>query len=72
MIFLILAILACFLILIFTLRMLETVVEQQLGKGRKVKKSTRSLAYGDPLTSPWLWAFALLCIGKMVYNFFFK
>ncbi len=70
--FLILAILACFLILIFTLRMLETVVEQQLGKGRKVKKSTRSLAYGDPLTSPWLWAFALLCIGKMVYNFFFK
>ncbi len=70
--FLILAVLVCFLILIFTLRMLETVVEQQLGKGRKLKKSTRSLAYGDPLTSPWLWVFALLCIGKMVYNFFFK
>lgn len=69
--FLILAIVLCFLILIVTLKMLETVIDHQLGAGRKLKKSARSLAYGDPLMSPWLWIFALLCIGKMVYNGFF-
>jgi hypothetical protein len=51
---------------------MESVVTERLGKGRKLKKSVRSLAYGDPLMSPWLWAFVLLCIGKMVYNGFFK
>lgn len=70
--FLIIAVICCFLILIFTLRMLETVIDRLLGKGQKLKKSARSLAYGDPLMSPWLWIFALLCIGKMVYNGFFK
>lgn len=70
--FVILAVLACFLILIFTLKMLETAVSDILGKGRSVKRSTRSLAYGDPLLSPWLWVFLLLCVGKMVYNGFFK
>ncbi len=69
--FMIFAIIVCFLILIFTLKMLESVVDRQLGAGRKLKKSNRSLAYGDPLMSPWLWIFALLCIGKMVYNGFF-
>ena len=70
--FMIIAIVACFLILIFTLKMMETVIDQKLGKGQKIKRSARSLAYGDPLMSPWLWIFALLCIGKMVYNGFFK
>jgi membrane protease YdiL (CAAX protease family) len=70
--FIIIAVLVCFLILIFTLKMLETAVSEQLGKGGRAKKSTRSLAYGDPLLSPSLWIFALLCIGKMVYNGFFK
>ena len=68
--FVILAVLACFLILIFTLKMLETATAELLGKNHRAK-STRSLAYGDPLMSPWLWFFALLCIGKMVYNSFF-
>lgn len=70
--FIIIAVLACFLILIFTLKMLETAIGEQMGKGGRAKKSSRSLAYGDPLLSPWLWSFALLCIGKMVYNGFFK
>ncbi len=70
--FVILAVIVCFLILIFTLKMLETAIGDLLGKGRQVKRSTRSLAYGDPLLSPWLWGFVLLCIGKMVYNGFFK
>lgn len=70
--FVIIAVLVCFLILIFTLKMLETAIEEQLGRGGRAKKSTRALAYGDPLTSPWLWIFAALCIGKMVYNGFFK
>ncbi len=69
--FLILGIVACFLILIFTLKMLETAIGDQLGKGRTLKRSTRSLAYGEPLGSPWIWIFAVLCIGKMVYNGFF-
>lgn len=70
--FVILAVLVCFLILIFTLKMLETAIRDQLGKFGKAKKSTRSLAYGDPLMSPWIWIFAVLCIGKMVYNGFFR
>lgn len=70
--FVIIAVLVCFLILIFTLKMLETAISDLLGKGRQAKRSTRSLAYGDPLLSPWLWFFVLLCIGKMVYNGFFK
>lgn len=70
--FTILFVMACFLILIFTLKMLETAIGELLGRGGKVKKSTRSLAYGDPLISPWLWIFVLLCIGKMVYNGFFR
>ncbi len=70
--FVIIAVLICFLVLIFTLKMLETAIGDQLGKGRQVRRSTRSLAYGDPLMSPWLWIFALLCVGKMVYNGFFK
>lgn len=70
--FIIIAVLVCFLILIFTLKMLETAVNEQLGKDGRAKKSTRSLAYGDPLASPCLWVFVLLCIGKMVYNGFFK
>lgn len=70
--FLIILVLVCFLILIFTLRMLETAISERLGRGRTAKKSTRSLAYGDPLLSPWLWIFILLCIGKMVYNGFFS
>ncbi|MBQ7779418.1 MAG: CPBP family intramembrane metalloprotease [Clostridia bacterium] len=70
--FVIIAVLVCFLILIFTLKMLETAISEQLGKFSKAKRSTRSLAYGDPLLSPWLWIFAVLCIGKMVYNGFFK
>ena len=69
--FMILAVVACFLLLIFTLRMLETALEQTLGKDRKIKRSTKSLAYGDPLLSIWIWIFAALCIGKMVYNGFF-
>ncbi len=69
--FMIITVVVCFLILIFTLKMLETVVEQRLGRAKVAKRSTRSLAYGDPLMSPWIWAFAALCIGKMVYNGFF-
>ena len=69
--FLILFVLACFLVLIFTLKMLETAVSDQLGNRTTLKKSTKSLAYGDPLTSPYIWIFAALCIGKMVYNGFF-
>lgn len=69
--FIIIAVVVFFLILIFTLRMLETVLEQRLGRKKTAKRSTRSLAYGDPLMSPWIWIFALLCIGKMVYNSFF-
>lgn len=70
--FLILFVLACFLILIFTLKMLETAVSDLLGKNKKLQKSTRTLAYGDPLLSPYIWIFAALCIGKMVYNGFFN
>ncbi|MBR6794278.1 MAG: CPBP family intramembrane metalloprotease [Clostridia bacterium] len=70
--FVILLVVACFLILIFTLKMLDTAVSDLVGKGGHAKRSTRSLAYGDPLLSPWLWFFILLCIGKMVYNGFFK
>ena len=70
--FLILFVLVCFLVLIFTLKMLETAVSDQLGKHRTLQKSTRSLAYGDPLLSPYIWIFAALCIGKMVYNGFFN
>ncbi|MBQ7936580.1 MAG: CPBP family intramembrane metalloprotease [Clostridia bacterium] len=70
--FIILAVLVCFLILIFTLKMLETAISEQLGKNKKLKASTRSLAHGDPLLSPWIWIFAILCIGKMVYNGFFN
>ncbi len=70
--FVIIAVLVCFLILIFTLRMLETVVSEQAGKNGRLKKSVRTLAYGDPLASPWIWIFVLLCIGKMVYNGFFN
>ncbi len=70
--FLILAVLVCFLILIFTLKMLETAISEQLGKNKKLKASTRKLAYGDPLLSPYIWIFAALCIGKMVYNGFFN
>lgn len=70
--FVILLVVACFLILIFTLKMLETAISDLVGKGGHAKRSTRSLAYGDPLLSPWLWIFVLLCIGKMVYNGFFK
>lgn len=70
--FIIIAIVACFLILIITLKLLETTVDRLLGKGKKLKKSTRALAYGDPLMSPWLWFFVILCIAKMVYNGFFK
>ena len=66
--FLILFVVACFLLLIFTLKLMESAVSDLLGKNRQFKKSTRSLAYGDPLLSPWIWLFALLCIGKMVYN----
>lgn len=70
--FLILAVLVCFLVLIFTLKMLETAVSDQLGKKRTLQKSTRSLAYGDPLQSLWIWIFVALCVGKMVYNGFFS
>lgn len=70
--FLMMFVLTCFVVLIVTLKLMESVVTERLGKGRKLKKSVRSLAYGDPLMSPWLWAFVLLCIGKMVYNGFFK
>lgn len=70
--FIIMAVIFAFLLLIFTLKMLETVVSDQLGKGRKLKKSVRSLSYGDPLVSPYLWVFIVLCIGKMIYNGFFK
>jgi membrane protease YdiL (CAAX protease family) len=70
--FLLLALIGCFLILIITLKMLENVLDRQLGAGRRLKKSARTLAYGDPLMSPWLWIFALLCIGKMIYNGFFN
>lgn len=69
--FVIITVLACFLILIFTLKMLETAISEQLGKNRTLKRSARTLAYGEPLASPWLWIFAVLCIAKMVYNFFF-
>lgn len=69
--FMIITVVVCFLILIFTLKMLETVVEQRLGRAKVAKHSTRSLAYGDPLMSPWIWVFAAFCIGKMVYNGFF-
>ncbi len=69
--FLIITVLLCFLVLIFTLKMLETAVSDQLGNKRKLQKSTRSLAYGDPLLSPWIWIFAALCVGKMIYNGFF-
>ncbi len=69
--FLIIGIIACFLLLIFTLKMLETAISDQLGKSRTLKRSTRSLAYGEPLASPWIWLFAALCVGKMVYNGFF-
>lgn len=69
--FIIITVVICFLILIFTLKMLETVIEQRLGRTKTAKRSTRSLAYGDPLLSPWIWLFAALCIGKMVYNGFF-
>lgn len=69
--FLILFVLACFLLLIFTLKMLETAVSDQLGKRKTLQKSTKSLAYGDPLLSPYIWIFAALCIGKMIYNGFF-
>lgn len=69
--FIILAVVACFLLLIFTLRMLESAAAQTLGKGKVAKRSTKSLAYGDPLLSPWIWVFIALCIGKMVYNGFF-
>ncbi len=69
--FAILAVVACFLLLIFTLKMMESAMDQKLGKSRVAKRSTKSLAYGDPLMSPWIWIFALLCIGKMVYNGFF-
>lgn len=69
--FVIFVVLGCFLILIFTLKMLETASAELLGKSGRLKKSARSLAYGDPLMSPWLWIFVVLCIGKMVYNGFF-
>lgn len=69
--FMIMAVLLCFLILIFTLKMLETAIAERLGNGYFKKKSTKSLAYGDPLTSPWLWIFMVLCVGKMIYNGFF-
>ena len=69
--FVIFVVLGCFLILIFTLKMLETASAELLGKSGRLKKSARSLAYGDPLMSPWLWIFFVLCIGKMVYNGFF-
>lgn len=69
--FLILGIIGCFLLLIFTLKMLETAISEQLGKSRTLKRSTRSLAYGEPLASPWIWVFVALCVGKMVYNGFF-
>lgn len=68
--FVILTVLACFLILIFTLKMLETATSELFGQNRRAK-STRSLAYGDPLMSLWLWIFAALCVGKMVYNSMF-
>ena len=63
-------VLVCLLILVVTLKLLEAAIGKKLGKSRKVK-STKNLAYGDPLMSPCLWAFALLCIGKMIYNGFF-
>ncbi len=69
--FLLLAVVACFLLLIFTLKMMETALDQTLGKGRVAKTGTRSLAYGDPLMSIWIWVFAFLCTAKMVYNGFF-
>jgi len=68
--FLVIALISCLLILIITLKLLESAISKKLGKSRKVK-STKSLAYGDPLMSPYLWIFLLLCIGKMVYNGFF-
>ena len=69
--FIILLVVGCFLLLIFTLRMLESAAEQNFGKSRKAHRSTKGLAYGDPLLSPWIWIFAALCVGKMVYNGFF-
>ncbi len=67
--FMIMAIVACFLILIFTLKMLERVINE-LGKNARTKGGNRALAYGDPLLSPWLWLFFALCVGKIIYNFF--
>lgn len=68
--FVIIAVLVCLLVLVITLKLLEAAIGKKLGKSRKVK-STKNLAYGDPLMSPCLWVFALLCIGKMIYNGFF-
>ncbi|MBQ7089882.1 MAG: CPBP family intramembrane metalloprotease [Clostridia bacterium] len=68
--FLVIALVACLLVLIITLKLTESAISKKLGKSRKVK-GTKSLAYGDPLMSPYLWVFLLLCIGKMIYNGFF-
>ncbi len=70
--FVIIVVLTCFFILIFTLKMLETVIHEQAKRTGAEKKSTRGLAYGDPVSSPALWLFALLCVGKMIYNIIFK
>ncbi len=68
--FLVITLLVCLLILVATLKMLESAIGKKLGKSRKIK-STRNLAYGDPLMSIYLWIFLFLCVGKMVYNGFF-
>jgi membrane protease YdiL (CAAX protease family) len=67
-IFVIILIAAVFVILLITLKLTENVVDELGNKGR-LKTSARSLVYGEPLSSAYIWLFFILSVIICLKNF---
>lgn len=67
-IFIIILAVVLFLILFVTLRLTENIVDD-LGNKRRLKTSSRSLVYGEPLSSVYIWLFFILSVLICLRNF---